>query len=129
MVIVDTSVAIKWFFEESGSSEARSLLREAPLGAPDLLHYEFCNFLACKDFITEQEASRFLTQLYHLPLQIFLLPEKGFKEALWLSKKYRLSFYDASFIALADSLGADLVTADRKLFLKVKPLSFVRLIQ
>lgn len=129
MVIVDTSVAIKWFFDEEGSREARTLLREEVLGAPDLLHYEFCNFLACRDFVSEQESSRFLDQLYALPVQMFLLPQKGFQRAVGLAKRFRISFYDASFVALAESLETRLVTADKKLALKVKPLSFIHLIQ
>ncbi|HEX5035621.1 MAG TPA: type II toxin-antitoxin system VapC family toxin [bacterium] len=128
MVVVDTSVAIKWFFDEAGSSEARSLLRDEVLGAPDLLYYEFSNYLCMKDFVTPEETGRFVDQLYALPLQVFLLPQKGFRRAVELAKRFRLTAYDASFVALAEALDANLVTADAKLVQKLKSLSFVKLL-
>jgi predicted nucleic acid-binding protein len=126
MVIVDTSVAIKWFFDEGDSSRARALLKDDVVGAPDLLYYEFANYLCMKDFVTADEARRFLDQLYALPLQVFLLPQKGFHRAVELAKRFRLTSYDASFVALAEALEADLVTADAKLIQKLKALSFVK---
>lgn len=128
MVIVDTSVAIKWYFNEEGSPEARSLLDKHDVGAPDLLYYEFANFLSNKNFITAEEARGFLSQLYALPLQVFLLPQKGFHRAIELAKRFGLSLYDAAFVSLAETLHGDLITADRKLAQKVKALSFVRLL-
>lgn len=129
MVVVDTSVAIKWFFDEADSSQARDLLKSEAIGAPDLLSYEFANYLAMKDFVTSEEARRFIDQLYALPLQIFLLPQKGFRRAVELAKRFRLTAYDASFVALAEALDVNLVTADAKLVQKTKSLSFVKLLE
>jgi predicted nucleic acid-binding protein len=43
-LIVDASVAIKWFIDEPGSEVARRLWRDEPdLLAPDLLVPEVCN--------------------------------------------------------------------------------------
>ena len=128
MVVVDTSVVIKWFFDETGSSRARSLLKSEELGAPDLLYYEFANYLCMKDFVTGDEARRFIDQLYALPLQVFLLPQKGLRRAVELAKRFRLTSYDASFVALAEALESDFVTSDAKLVQKLKSLSFVRLL-
>jgi predicted nucleic acid-binding protein len=128
MVVVDTSVAIKWFFDESGSSQARSLLRGQTVGAPDLLYYEFANYLCMKDFVTAEEARRFVDQLYAMPLQIFLLPQKGLRRTVELAKRFRLTSYDASFVALAEALDVELVTADAKLVQKLKSFSFVKLL-
>jgi predicted nucleic acid-binding protein len=126
MIVVDTSVAIKWFFDESDSSPARALLKGEAVGAPDLLYYEFANYLCMKDFVTPEEARRFVDQLYALPLQVFILPQKGFRRAVELAKRFGLTAYDASFVALAEALEADLVTADAKLVRKAKSLSFVK---
>ncbi|HSA60402.1 MAG TPA: type II toxin-antitoxin system VapC family toxin [bacterium] len=126
MVVVDTSVAIKWFFGEADSSQARSLLKSEAIGAPDLLYYEFANYLSMKDFVTSEEARDFVDRLYALPLQVFLLPQKAFRRAVELAKRFGLTAYDASFVALAEALGADFVTADAKLVRKLKSLSFVK---
>ena len=128
MVIVDTSVAIKWFFDEEDSRPARALLRKEAIGAPDLLSYEFANYLAMKYFVTSEDARLFVDQLYALPVQFFILPQKGLRRAVELAKRLRLTAYDASFVALAEALKVDLVTADVKLAQKTKVLSFVKLL-
>lgn len=44
MLVVDASVAFKWFVAETGSAEARALLgMGAPLEAPELLLAEVAN--------------------------------------------------------------------------------------
>lgn len=128
MVVVDTSVAIKWFFDEADSPQARSLLKNEAIGAPDLLSYEFANYLAMKNFVTSEDARHFVDQLYALPVQMFILPQKGLRRAVELAKRFRLTAYDASFVALAETLKVDLVTADAKLVQKAKQLSFVKLL-
>ncbi len=128
MVVVDTSVAIKWFFDEADSPQARSLLKNEAIGAPDLLSYEFANYLAMKNFVTSEDARHFVDQLYALPVQMFILPQKGLRRAVELAKRFRLTAYDASFVALAEALKVDLVTADAKLVQKAKQLSFVKLL-
>ncbi len=43
-VVVDASVALKWFVDEAGSNQARLLLiRDLSLVAPDLIVAEVCN--------------------------------------------------------------------------------------
>lgn len=43
-VIIDASVALKWFIEESESHVARRILDcDKPLAAPDLVIAEVCN--------------------------------------------------------------------------------------
>lgn len=126
LVIIDTSVAVKWFFrEEEGVEAARGLLERESLGAPDLLLYEFANVLACKSYLSSDDVQKFMSLLYQCPVQFFVLPEKGFSRTLELCKKYKLTAYDASYIALAEALKGDFVTADTKLVQKVKGLSYV----
>lgn len=126
MVIVDTSVALKWFLPEEGSEAARDLVQRESVGSPDLLFYEFSNVLSCQRGLSLEEVQRLLDLLYQLDLQVFLLPQKGFRRAVEISRKFGLSVYDASFVALAESMEIDFITADRKLARRVRPLSFVR---
>ncbi len=128
MVVVDSSVIVKWFFEEEGSEAARRLLRESTLGAPDLLLYEFSNVVACRPYLSEKEASELMDVFLKTQMEYFALPHSTLKRAVSLAKHYRISGYDASFVALAESLATDLVTADRKLAQKVKSLSSVHLL-
>ena len=43
MKVVDASVALKWFKQEGGSDEARTLLLREPLIAPELILAEVLN--------------------------------------------------------------------------------------
>ena len=125
MIIVDSSVALKWFLPEEGSEEAKDLLRKDSLGAPDLLLYEVSNALTCEFKLTLKDIQEALQDFYALKIQLFILPEKGFYRTLEISRHYELTSYDASFIALAEALKRDLITADQKLLKKVRSLSFV----
>lgn len=126
MIIVDTSVAVKWFFTEADSPSALALLEEDVLGAPDLLLYEFSNVLATNKVLTETDAQDLLKILYRFKLQFFVLPETAQLRVIALCKRYGITAYDASFIALAEILNTDFITADQKLVRRVPDLPYVR---
>lgn len=119
MVLVDTSVAVKWFLEEEGSEEARDLLRREELGTLDLLLYELTNVLQLQSTLSPADIREFLTRLFQFQIQFFVLPEKSFLRVAELARKFQITSYDAGFLALAESLKTDFVTADLKLVRKV----------
>jgi predicted nucleic acid-binding protein len=86
MVVVDTSVAIKWVFPEDDSDRAHLLLKE-DLIAPDLLIYEFTNVLVCQAYLTAEDIRKHLEFLYKLPIQFFVLPQQGFERVATLCKE------------------------------------------
>jgi len=85
--------------------------------APELLFAETANALALyvrAGHLTSAEAARGLTFVFSsgitfAPLRELALP------ALEYSLRHRMSAYDAFYLALAEQLGAVLVTADRRL--------------
>lgn len=126
MVVVDTSVAIKWFLPEKGSEAAKTLLEKEELAAPDLLLYEMTNVLSYKAALTSGDIQKLLKILFQFSIQFFVLSQERFLRVAELSRNFQISAYDASFIALAETLQADLVTADEKLVKQVKFLPFVK---
>jgi len=52
--------------------------------------------------------------------------QQNYIETIHLSRLYKVSVYDASYVVLAKSLGADFITADEKLVGKMKNLEFVK---
>ncbi len=58
----------------------------------------------------------------------YFLTEKLAQAAATLSKDYKISAYDAAYVALAQSLGCQFITADKKLYRKIKSLELVRLL-
>ncbi len=126
-VIIDASVAIKWFIKhEEGKFQALHLLKkfkseELEFIVPDLLFYEVTN--AFKTFISAKRISfvigkRYLKKLVGLNL-ITISYSELIDLALNLSNKFDITIYDASYLALAKLQNLPFYTADQKLLSKI----------
>jgi predicted nucleic acid-binding protein len=116
-VVVDTSVAVKWFVPEVHSDTAVRLLElEIVLCAPDLIGPELANTLWKKTRrgeISRGEADEILAAFDNLPLEIVptkLLLPAAFEIAMTLDR----TVYDSVYVALAVAQECSLFTADRK---------------
>lgn len=117
-LVVDASIAAKWFLPEDDSQQAEALLRgRFRLIAPDLLWTEVANVLwkiARRGSITPAEAAQILREASAMPVEIMesmpLLPD-----ALRIATTADRSVYDSLYVALADRERCAMVTADRKL--------------
>src|SRR5687767_1778490 len=103
-VVVDASVAVKWFVPEIHSeAAARVLGPEIALYAPDLIGPEFGNVLWKKvrrDEIERTEADEILNAFAKLPFEIrssSLLLSAAFELAVALDR----TVYDSLYLALA----------------------------
>lgn len=124
-LVIDASAATKWFVEEKDSEKAL-LLKNAhetgkiQLTAPDLLVYEVSNALNYNPKMTVDDVITSSTKLLELDLDL-VPPRPDFVSAIdRMARKFSISIYDASYVALADMLAAKLVTADEKLYQKIK---------
>ncbi len=122
MLVVDASVALKWFVEEEGSEQAAALL-VAPtlLVAPDLIVAEVCNAawkaVRSGTMAPEQQdhaASRLAAAFDEL---VALGPLAA--RAVEISRELDHSVYDCFYLALSEQRDAQFVTADRKLLQRV----------
>jgi predicted nucleic acid-binding protein len=124
-LVVDASVAIKWVIEEPGTREALSLRRHR-LFAPDLLVAECANILWKKTRRNElslQEALLAARLLQRADIE--LAPMRAFLEpATRLAIGLDHPAYDCAYLALAESLSCDLVTADQRLCTKALPAGY-----
>ena len=119
LLVVDSSVAVKWFFGEIHTNAARrALKRPVRLHAPDLLLLEADN-VVCKRIrrgeLTFAEGDRIRAGLRAMPVQThsFLpLLEPGYAIACRTGR----SLYDCLYVALAELLDGRMVTADRRLY-------------
>lgn len=66
--------------------------------------------------------------MIEMELNIVLPTAEILKDAADLANKYGITVYDAAFVSLAKSIGAVTITADEKLYEKVKELKFVQFI-
>jgi predicted nucleic acid-binding protein len=117
-VVVDASVAVKWFVPEELSADARGLLAtEYQLFAPDLLWAELGNVLWKKHRrreLDQRTASRLLRDFSRVPIE-FHTAERWSEAALDLAIRHGVTVYDGLYLAMAAGNGCPLVTADRRL--------------
>ena len=133
-LVVDASVAAKWVLEEREGEKALAL-RDAHLQgrvvltAPDLLVYEFMNALNYNPKISSNEIVAKVRDL--LDLELELVPPSGEygSQIARIARKYSISIYDASYVALANLMVTRLVTANKKLREKLPASANVLLIE
>lgn len=120
-VIVDTSVIIKWLSsdKEENLDLANELLEDALEGgiellAPELAKYEVGNTLLFSKKLSPQQGIIVLAQWYTLPISFITESEELSKETYNLAFDLGITYYDASFLALAKQYGATLVTDNLK---------------
>jgi predicted nucleic acid-binding protein len=117
-LIVDASVAVRWYLPEPGSEEAERILAAGQdLLAPELVIAELGNAVSKR--VRKQEVSSELAiEIMHEATKAFsgLIPLAGLApRAMLFATRYGHSIYDCFYVALAHEKGGTLVTADRKL--------------
>lgn len=116
-MIVDASVAAKWFFEKAGSEEARRILAQERLIAPDLIVAEVCNIAWKKHLAGDVDGER-LRRIGQVFAAFFdqLHPAGPFAERdLTIAAALKHPVYDCLYLALAQDTGERVVTADDRL--------------
>ncbi len=129
--VLDTSVVIKWIRrEEVLADQALDLLHAYLAGhirviVPHLLAYEVGNVLRYKPELTTPQIEAALQALFDLDLDWVGPSAAMTRRAVVIARDYETSVYDASFAALAESVGGTLITADGHLARRMSPLSYV----
>jgi predicted nucleic acid-binding protein len=117
-LVVDASVALKWVVSEVLSAQAdRILVAEHDLVAPDLLAVEAANAL-WKKTSRQELSARQAREALGVLLQAGIAWHSSsplVPRALELAHLLRHPVYDCVYVALAERLGATLVTADEPL--------------
>ncbi|MBI4506647.1 MAG: type II toxin-antitoxin system VapC family toxin [Chloroflexi bacterium] len=118
-LVVDASVVAKWYVPESGSAAALALLEaDLTLLAPDLLLAEVGNILwkkARQGELTDAHAT-WIARAFRTEAPVVLWPSSALIEtALAVALAFDRPVYDGLYLALALTVGSQLVTADRRL--------------
>lgn len=119
-LILDSSVIFKWLNlqDEKLVEEAREILKKLQnnkikIYVPELTKYEVGNAL-WKRKLTLAETIFDLEIFYDFPLEFVSLDLPLSKRTSEIALENNITFYDASFIAVAEKLGANLVTENSK---------------
>jgi predicted nucleic acid-binding protein len=113
--VVDASALAAILFGEPDADAVTDRLRDARLSAPILIEFELANvcLLKCKRHPEQKQA---LVQAFRLRDGFDIdHVEVDCDGALRLASETGLTAYDASYLWLARTLGAELVTLDRQL--------------
>jgi predicted nucleic acid-binding protein len=113
VIVVDASVLTPALADDDADGDrAREHLRGEQLVAPELIDLEVVSTLrraARAKRLDERRSAQALTDLTALPLR--RVPHLPLLARVW-ELRDNLSAYDASYVALAESLGTVLLTAD-----------------
>jgi predicted nucleic acid-binding protein len=132
ILVIDASVAAKWFVDEPGSEAARSILldvRDGPnwFSVPELFFVEMLGVLS-RVAESEEQLKLLLTILEDLGFARLALGHETLRRAAELAYSWGLSAYDAVYAATADLLGGQWLTADARAHEKIASLGISRLL-
>ena len=124
MNVLDASVILKWFLEEEGTSQALRLREEFYRGereivVPDLLLMEVANALRYNPSFTAKEIKEAIQTLFDIGIVIITPTYSLLAKAIDLAKIFDVTCYDAVYLALAEEIGFELITADKKFWKSV----------
>ena len=115
-LIVDASVAAKWFVEEEGSSIARALRGTEPLMAPDFLLLEAFHIFwkRAQRGLDDAKAANDVLAALTASFDALVPSNKLIADAARCAVALAHPVHDCLYIALAEREAAVLVTADLK---------------
>jgi len=134
-VVLDASVALRWFVDQPGAPAAaawlRRFVRDPDLFvAPDLLPFEVHGGLARLQARRDPGwAAACFDRFLRLGLRILPTSEALFSRAFELAQTLRMGGYDAVYLAHAEDLGLRWLTADARALRRLVGDSRVRALE
>ena len=89
------------------------------LFAPELLIHEISNVLRYKEMLSESLIFEAMSSIYEMDI-LFPVNLHIMADAVVLARKYGITVYDSTYLSFAQHVGCHLITADKKLLLKIK---------
>jgi predicted nucleic acid-binding protein len=121
-LVDDASVAFKWFAQEDGTDRALELLaRDEPIVAPDLIVAEVCDAASKSLRRAELSPAQFdeIVSDIAQPFSRLIPVAHLIRPAAALTRRLDHPIYDCLYLALADTEGLRVVTADQRLLAAV----------
>jgi len=129
-VVVDASVAVKWFLSETNSSTALELFSQGPVLAPAFLRIEAASAISRRfrtggiDAVHAKSLFRDVLNDIAAP-NVVLLPDETFLgRAMEIYIQIQHALADCMYVACAEANRTDLVTSDATLLILLKKSDF-----
>jgi predicted nucleic acid-binding protein len=125
--VLDTSVIVKWF-SSAGEADVASALRlrdgiitgSVAIIVPDLLYYELANALRYNPSFTCDDVKEAVAAISDMGFTERPADPHLLARALEIAYEFAVTVYVSCFLSLAEAEGLILVTADYRLFEKLK---------
>lgn len=119
-IVVDASVAVKWFSNEEFTQEALKLREDhvedqIEIVIPNLLLTELTNALRYNSHFTKEDVQKATQTLFDLQLQILAPSAETLNQATNISFELETTIYDSVYLALAEQLDCKCITTDEEL--------------
>ena len=133
MIVLDASIIAKWFVEEPKSSSAlyyRDLhtKKEETIVTPNIVVYELANLFRFKKDFSDEEILSVLDALEDFGIKMVHFGFRDSARIAIFARDKDITVYDAAYVIVALDFGCKFVTADEKLYKKIKNLGFVELL-
>lgn len=132
--VIDSSIIIKWLNQkdETFVEKAEEILRDFRSGkvvllAPELTKYEIGNTLLVGKKLTLNQMQEALEFFYGLPIHFFADSSELSASAYRIGYGTNMTYYDASFVALAKKENVPLITDNVKHQGKTKEIKVIAL--
>lgn len=125
MSVLDASVVLKWFVNEADSGKALKLREEFHAGereivVPDLLLFEIANALRYNPSFSTKEIQEVLDTLFGIGIGIITPTFALLSKTVEFAEEFDLTCYDATYLALAEELAFEFITADERFYRKIE---------
>ena len=128
-VVVDASLAVKWLVEEDDSDKAHAVLQswvaqDITRIAPHLMPFEVANALhrrVSRGELSVGDSIRMIARLLASRLELHQPPDLHVRALQLASQLKQSAAYDAHYLALAESVGCELWTADERFYRASSP--------
>lgn len=120
-IVVDSSVIVKWLNTdyEQNLDQSNQVLKDVQSSkieiiCPELVKYEIGNVLLFGKKLSSKRANILLHWLFHFPIKFIPNSEELSKETFSIAEGSGMTYYDATFVALAKLEDAVLITDNPK---------------
>lgn len=116
--VVDASVALKWFLpveREPDGALARSAIGRLAMRTTALAMHEIGNILTRRSDLSVEQIEAALALVLEICGEPLALIAEDHGSAAQLARTHDLTFYDASYVAIARRTGRRVLSADRDL--------------